>query len=106
MTGGKTMESDKTVYISGAITGTLDYKERFKAAEKCLQWWGYKTINPAEENAKLPKSTTWEGYMRASIRLLMKADAIYMIRGWQASKGARLERKIAKELGMEIITNL
>lgn len=100
------MESKKTVYISGAITGTTDYMERFKAAEKVLKWWGYKTINPAEINSKLPADTTWSGYMRASIRLLLKADAIYMIRGWKSSKGAKLERIIAQALGMEIITNL
>lgn len=98
--------SEKIVYISGAITGTKDYMERFGAAEKTLKYWGYKPINPAKTNSKLPEDTTWAGYMRASIRLLMKADAIYMIRGWRKSKGAALEHLIAKALGMEIITDL
>lgn len=97
------MENEKIVYISGAITGTLDYMERFGAAEKTLKYWGYKPINPAKINSKLPADTTWSGYMRSSIKLLMKADAIYMIRGWKKSKGAVLEHTIARALGMEVV---
>ena len=42
------------IYISGAITGTDDYMERFEKAEKELTDKGYSVLNPAKVNAQLP----------------------------------------------------
>ena len=39
------------IYISGPITGTSDYMERFEKAEKELIENGYSVINPAKVNA-------------------------------------------------------
>lgn len=36
----------KRIYISGPITGTTDYKERFAAAADFLRKGGYKPVNP------------------------------------------------------------
>lgn len=91
------------VYVSGKISGTDDFRERFSAAEKKLRVQGHKVINPAKKNAHFPEGTPWETYMRASIRLLSRADAIYLLRGWRQSRGARLEQKIAQELGLVVI---
>lgn len=92
------------IYISGKITGTTDYMERFAAVEKRLKIDGHDVVNPAKRNAKLPKGTTWEAYMRRCIKWLMDCDAIYLMRGWRKSPGARLEQQIAAALGMTIIT--
>ena len=43
------------IYISGAITGTDDYMERFSKAEKELAEQGYSVVNPAKVNAQLPE---------------------------------------------------
>ena len=48
------------VYISGAITGTDDYMERFKAAEDELTGEGMSVINPAHANSYMPEDTTYE----------------------------------------------
>lgn len=40
---------------------------------------------------------------RQDIKELIFCNSIYMLRGWWRSKGARLERHIAKVLGMKII---
>ena len=48
------------IYISGAITGTDDYMERFVKAEKELTENGYSAINPAKVNAQLPEDTSYE----------------------------------------------
>ena len=93
-----------TIYISGKITGTEDFRERFAHAESKLKQQGWRVINPAKKNAHFPAGTSWETYMRASIRLLSRADAIYLLRGWRDSRGARLEQQIAVALGMTIIT--
>lgn len=49
---------DNRVYISGSITGTDDYMERFSKAEKELEAQGFGVINPAKVNAQLPADIT------------------------------------------------
>lgn len=92
----------KRIYISGAITGATDYMERFAEAEKSLKEAGYEVVNPAKVNAQMPKSTSYEDYMKMSLCMLETCDYIYMLRGWQNSKGANMEFKQANKLGMHI----
>ena len=40
-------------YISGPITGTTDYKERFAVAEQAINAAGYVAINPEKVNARV-----------------------------------------------------
>lgn len=79
------------IYISGAITGTNDFMERFKAAEDRLTAEGMSVINPAHANSYMPKDTTYEEYMKVSFCLLDMCDTIYMLNGWEKSCGANRE---------------
>jgi len=79
------------VYISGKITGTNDYMKRFEDAEIELQLNGYDVINPALVNSNLPECTTHDEYMKISLCMLDMCDAIYMLDGWNNSKGACIE---------------
>lgn len=79
------------VYISGPITGTEDYMERFARAEAKLKAEGYEVINPAEVNSHLPKGTTYEEYMKMAMMLLGMCDSVYMLKNWIESKGAMQE---------------
>ena len=79
------------IYISGAISNTDDYMERFAKAEKELTERGYSVINPAKVNAQLPKDTTHEEYMKVSLCMLDMCDSIYMLKGWEHSLGANKE---------------
>ena len=99
------------VYISGAITGVKHADKLFARAEELLKLIGYEVVNPykfgehlkkvyAKEN-KVPK---YENYMRGDIELLINCDAIYLLENWGTSKGARLEKKIAEVLKMQIMT--
>lgn len=94
----------KKVYISGPITGTKDYLEKFKDIETALVLvhQGVEVINPAKVNANLPESTTWEEYMRMSLCMLSMCDGIYMMEGWQQSRGATLEYAYAKGMGITV----
>ena len=79
------------VYISGAITGTDDYMERFAKAEKELTEQGYSVVNPAKVNAQLPEDTTYEEYMKMCFCMLDMCDSIYLLKGFEKSCGANRE---------------
>lgn len=81
----------KRIYVSGAITGTTDYMERFAQAEADLTKAGYDVVNPAKANAQLPESASYDDCMKISLCMLETCDYIYMLRGWQNSKGANIE---------------
>lgn len=91
------------VYISGAITNTTDYLERFKVVEDILQAHGYETINPASLLDNLPPTTTHDEYMHISYALLDICDGIYMMDGWENSKGATYEYEYAIENGIQFV---
>lgn len=93
----------KRVYISGPITGTTDYMERFAKAEKELTARGYSVVNPAKVNGQLPDDTTYEEYMKMSICMLKMCDYIYMMRGWRKSNGARVEHMAACNIGITVL---
>lgn len=90
------------VYISGPITGTTDYMERFAQIERRLMRSGYTVVNPAKVNAKLPADTTHAEYMEMSFTMLDMCDAIFMMNGWQQSRGAGMEFDRAVRNGMTI----
>ena len=79
------------IYISGAISGVLDFKEKFDQAEKHLKekYPNAEIINPTM--IVLPSSCTHEDYMKIDFMLLDLADAIYMMPGWDLSKGCNQE---------------
>jgi hypothetical protein len=98
------------IYISGRITGNKNWEEQFHEAECYLikKYYDEKIINPLclDENTKKVFKTenpTYKQYMINDIKHLIKCTHIYMLRGWWRSKGARLERHIAKVFGMKIM---
>lgn len=93
----------KKVYISGAITGlpVEQYTAKFNAAELLLTNAGYQPINPIKLDHS--QNTEWHQYMRTDIAELLTADAIFLLPGWENSRGARLELHLAAELGLVIL---
>lgn len=92
-----------TVYISGRITGDPDYKEKFDLMEKCLKNAAhFDVVNPTKE-VPFNENWSWSDYMKQDVKLLADCDGIFMMKGWRRSKGARLERYLAKKLGLIIM---
>ena len=92
------------IYISGKISGLPEKNviEKFKWHAGFLELKGYEPINPINVSP-YDKSKSWSDYMIEDIAALFKCDAIYMLKDWGQSKGARIEYQIAKELGLNII---
>lgn len=91
------------IYISGKITGR-DLEEARKQFDKAEQYWisqGIEVVNPMKE-VPAEDGKPWDYYMRRDIKLLMDCDAIYMMDGWKTSRGAKIEKYIAEQLGMKL----
>lgn len=90
------------VYVSGPMSNMPDFNfPAFAAAAARLRAQGYEVINPAE-HGEVP-GMKWADYIRKDLKLLADCDAIYLLPGWRQSRGARLEHRIAAELGFAIL---
>jgi hypothetical protein len=91
------------VYISGQITGLelQEAQERFEGAETLLENIGLNPINPLKNG--LPFNTSWEEHLVKDIELLMGCNAIMLLGNWKNSKGARIEKFVAEELGLVVL---
>lgn len=78
-----------------------EVREKFARAEMQIEAFGHTPVNPL--NNGLPEDASWEDQMAASIRMLFGCDAIYLLHDWKNSRGARIERNIADEMGFEVI---
>ncbi len=90
------------VYISGRITNNENYKEEFSKAECWLKLNDYTPINTARVGEVLP-NLTYQQFMAIDYKLIEISDAIFMLDGWQKSKGACAELAFAKSLGKKVI---
>ena len=109
----------KIIYIAGKI-GTFDVtqvtqecKDKFNKAEKYLKSKEQcHTYNPIERAEQL---YSYRPEMKTDIKkakrilttenlyALMSADCIYLLTDWGDSEGARVEKMLAENLGLEII---
>jgi len=89
-------------YLSGAITSQPDFKTYFKNHEDRLRHWGITDIfNPAEID--WPQDVKWETCMKYDLKILVDCDVLVLLPNWRKSRGAKLEIRIAKALGIPIV---
>nr|WP_264382827.1 DUF4406 domain-containing protein [Pseudomonas sp. MM227] len=84
------------------MTGLPEFNYPAFAAETArLRALGYEVVSPAEIN---PNGGTWQECMRRDIAQLMTCDLLVWLPGWSNSRGARIETKLAGELGIRVAT--
>ena len=103
------------LYIAGPITGVDGYESLFTRADEVLRFTGYETRNPAKhaglrtplEKAKpysrfmsgrRPPGPSWHDYMRQCLRTIAQVDGVALLDGWEDSRGAAWEHRIATEV--------
>lgn len=88
-----------TIYLSGPMSDIIDYNrtEFIKYADKYRNL-GFKVISPIEIDTQFNQEDTYENYLRRDIRALLNDEItrMYLLPGWQKSKGANLEVHLAK----------
>lgn len=100
--------SPRTVYLGGPMRGHKEYNfpAFFRAAEK-LRKGGWQVLSPAENDVKNgfayqladgdePEDFDWVKAFGWDLQSILIADGLVLLEGWEKSKGATLERKVAK----------
>lgn len=99
-------EQNEWVYISGKITDTNKQKQRdnldlFNKKEVELMNIWPNVFNPATMETK--EDTPWEVYLARDLAwIAQNKPDLFMLKNWENSKGAKLERQFAKVLGLNI----
>lgn len=89
-------------YIAGPMTGIQDLNfPAFHRAAASLCGQGFDVVNPAEINAD--PNAAWNQCMREDIAQLVTCDQIALLPGWERSRGATIEARLAADLGMKRI---
>lgn len=95
------MQSNMLVYISGPMTGVLNYNyEQFQRAEEAIKDAGACPFNPHKKG--MDRSESFARHMEQDIRDLLKCDAICFLPNWHLSRGALTEAHVAAITGKEI----
>lgn len=93
-----------TIYIAGPMTGLPNYNhEAFAHVAAELRSWDNAVLSPHEINDGTEDAHPWEWYMRRALQLLLDADMVVLLPGWQKSRGASAEHYVAELLGMPIL---
>lgn len=87
------------MYLAGKMKGLPDLgRKHFRSTEIALVDSGHIVLNPGV----LPLGMPEEKYLPICLAMLMQADAVLMLEGWQDSAGAVIENAFATYLGKRV----
>lgn len=88
------------IYICGKVTGDPYYQAKFKAEAVRLYERGYSPVNPAA--LSIPENEPWNNAMRTAVREMLLCEGVSLLPDWDKSKGAKIEARLATELGLTV----
>jgi len=101
------------IYVAGPMRGLPNYNfPAFDAAAVDLRARGWAVVSPAEHDREIGVTAeTPDNFTATDLRDMImwdldqvsRCDAVYFLRGWENSKGARTEHALAIFLGKELI---
>lgn len=111
------------VYIAGPMRGIKWFNfPAFDAARDRLLKFGFDVISPADMDREIgfdpfkvedAESYDWRDLKKVGFSLtdaldrdveaLKKCDGIYLLNGWESSKGAQAEKAVAEWLGLKVV---
>ncbi|QOP64948.1 deoxycytidylate deaminase [Arthrobacter phage Brynnie] len=92
------------LYLAGPMSGLPGFNyAAFHVAAGKLRRAGFEVLNPAENRAPSP-DPAWSDWMRLALGQLLKADGVALLPGWRDSKGATVERNLARDLEVPALT--
>lgn len=86
------------IYIAGSISINPGYIKQFQDAEELLKSEGHAVVNPVKN-----LGFEYKEYIDMGLCELMHCEAIYLLKGYETSKGALLEKHYAETVGMKIL---
>lgn len=98
---------DKLIYIAGKYNADTEWKliENIRIAEKAaIECWkkGWVAICPHKNTAHFGGILSHEIWLKGTLEILKRCDAICMAENWENSNGAKMELIEAFKLGLEI----
>lgn len=107
------MKRKRMIYVAGPMTGLpkLNYP-KFRRVTACLRRKGWDVVSPVEigetmglrgESPDEQDAVLLRHVIDAELRALRSCDAIYLMDGWERSKGTLQELVIAISYHLEII---
>ena len=97
----------KLLYVAGPYRAATEWalEQNIRAAEAAtvrLVQMGYAVICPHKNSAHLGGVAPDETWLQICLEIVSRCDAIYLLKGWRQSKGAKREWKRAIACKLEI----
>lgn len=90
------------IYLSGKVSDLPPEEVRAKFAQAAdqIRALGHEPVSPLDSG--IDYDDKWEKHIAADIAMLLECDAIYLLKDWKDSKGARIEKAVASECKKDI----
>ncbi|MDR0301516.1 MAG: DUF4406 domain-containing protein [Treponema sp.] len=95
----------KHIYLCGPVTGQKrqEAANHFAAVEKKIRDGVSEPVFTSNPMRFCPPELDWYGAMKTCVGEMVRCHGIALLQGWQRSKGATLELKLAQDLQIPVV---